>query len=515
MRCLIAGALAVLTAACSTMAPPPPVAEPSPSDPLRVEIADGRLRGVIADGVLSFKGIPYAAAPIGPLRWRPPQPVTPWRGERVADRVGAICMQRFNAEDNGVGPLPMSEDCLTLSVWTPEKHDQPLPVMVWIHGGGLVNGSGTAALYDGTALAQQGVVVVTLNYRLGRLGFFAHPALSAEQSGGPLGNYGFMDQIAALEWVRDNIGAFGGDPGNVTIFGESAGGVSVQRLMMIEAARGLFHKAISQSGAGFEVQARLRESIPGAPSAEQQGIEFARSLRVAEGDLAALRTVPADRIVEGPEPSMLGGFGPITDGVLLREDFMAALAGGRVAAVPLLIGSNALEFPLQPAQFEPMFAGLTRGQPNARATLMATYPSEALFRQNAVSDLIFGAPARAIAAGHARNGAPAFLYRFSVLSASMQGRLAGAPHASERQYVFRTLSASTWPTDSNDASRAEEMSAYWVAFAKTGDPNGESRAAWPRYDASVDMLLNFTNAGPTAQRTPDAASLDAITEGRR
>lgn len=484
-----------------------------PIDPVRALTSSGRLLGVAADGVISFKGVPYAAAPIGPLRWRPPQP-TSWRGERLADRVGPICMQAYNEEDNGVGPLPMSEDCLTLNIWRPEKHEALLPVMVWIHGGGLVNGSGTAALYDGAELARQGAVVVTLNYRLGRLGFFAHPALSAEQAGGPLGNYGFMDQIAALQWVRANIAAFGGDPGNVTLFGESAGGVSIQRLMMIDAARGLFHKAIVQSGAGFEAQARLREPGPAGPSAEAQGIAFAESLGVRDGDLARLREIPADRIVAGPEPSMLSGFGPITDGVLLREDFMDALAGGRIAPVPLLIGSNAVEFPLQPAQFEPMFAGLTRGRPEVRAALAAAYPNEAIFRQNAVSDLIFGAPARAIAAAHARSGRSAYLYRFSVLSGSMRGRLPGAPHASERQYVFRTLAASTWPTDANDEARAAEISAYWVAFARTGDPNGEGRPAWPRYDPGADLLLNFTNDGPTAQRTPDAASLDAIVAGR-
>lgn len=512
MRRLILAACIALASACSGL-PAEDVDLGAPTNPLRAETTSGRQIGVIEDGVVSFKGVPYARPPIGDLRWRPPQP--PIRRERLADAMGALCMQRYNPEDNGVGPLPMSEDCLTLNVWTPEKHDQPLPVMVWIHGGGLVNGSGTAALYDGAALARQGVVVVTLNYRLGRLGFFAHPALSAEQAGAPLGNYGLMDQIAALEWVRANIREFGGDPRNVTLFGESAGGVSVLRLMMIDQAGGLFHRAIVQSGAGFERMTRLRGDGDGGPSAETLGVMLAARIGVPNGDLAAMRAVPADVIVSGPEPSMMDGFGPIIDGLLLREDLMDALEGGRLAPIPMIIGSNALEFPTPASQFEVTMAGLMRGREADRPRLAAAYPDEAAFRQNVISDLLFGAPARAIAALHTRNGQPAYLYRFSVMSPAIRGRLAGAPHASERQYVFRTLSASPWPTDANDEVRAAEMSAYWVAFAKTGDPNGEGLPAWPRYNTGADVLLNFTNEGPRVQRTPDAAQLDAITAGRR
>lgn len=255
-----------------------------------VRIDSGRIGGRTDGTVAVFRGIPYARPPVGTLRWRPPHPVERWPGVRRADALGALCPQLYNVIDNGVGPLPMSEDCLALKVYAPARAaGAPLPVMFWIHGGGYVNGSGTAALYDGSALARQGGVVVTINYRLGRLGFFAHPALSREHPGEPLGNYAMMDQIAALRWVARNIRAFGGDPGNVTVFGESAGGNAVNLLMISPEARGLFQRAVSQSGPGRGHEFRL--DAPGTdvrPSAESLGASFARSLGVGD-DAAALR----------------------------------------------------------------------------------------------------------------------------------------------------------------------------------------------------------------------------------
>ncbi len=252
--------------------------------------------------------------------------------------VGAICMQKI-VPDNGVGPGPASEDCLTLNVFAP-ANARDMPVMVWIHGGGLVNGSGTAALYDGSALASQGVIVVTINYRLGRFGFFAHPALTAEQRGGPLANYGLMDQLAALRWVRRNIASFGGDPANVTVFGESAGGMSVNRLMMMREARGLFAKAIVESGVGREQGQTLSK-------AEVNGAAFAAKLG-ADSDAASLRAIPADKIVAAKELSVLDGEAPILDGKLLTENPATAFAEGHVARVPYMVGSNSLEFPVGP-----------------------------------------------------------------------------------------------------------------------------------------------------------------------
>jgi para-nitrobenzyl esterase len=468
-----------------------------------VRIEDGALKGVAADGVESFKGIPYAAPPVGPLRWRAPQPATPWTGVRAADKYGAICMQKVDPKDNGVAAGPPSEDCLTLNVFAPAGA-KGLPVMVWIHGGGFVNGSATAALYDGSALARQGVVVVTVNYRLGRFGFFAHPALSAEQKGTPVANYGLMDQIAALRWVHQNIAAFGGDPARVTVFGESAGGMAVNRLMMIGQARGLFSQAIVESGVGREKGQTLTQ-------AEATGAAFAAKLGAS--DLAALRALPADKIIAAGDPQVLSGELPILDGELLTENPAEAFAAGHEARVPYLVGSNSLEFPNPgAAMIKPKILHLT---PEQQAALVKAYGGQEAFDAHVVSDVIFGEPARWLAKQTASQGAPTWLYRFSVVSEKAPKMLqGGAVHASDRQYVFKTLSASTWPTDARDAALAETISAYWVAFAKTGDPNGAGRPAWPLYGAS-DELINFTNDGPVAEKTPDAAPLDALGAGQK
>ena len=481
------------------------------ADAPRASISTGDLIGAADGGVAAFKAIPYAAPPVGALRWRPPEPAAAWSGARDASNVGPICLQIYNPKDNGVGPLPASEDCLTLNVWTPAKGRARLPVMVWIHGGGFVNGSGTAPLYDGTALARQGVVVVTLNYRLGRFGFFAHPALTVESPTGPTANYALMDQIAALRWVAANIQAFGGDPEQVTIFGESAGGIAVNTLMISPAARGLFKRAIVESGAGRSPYPRLaRLNTGGQPSAEDRGVAFLKSIGVDAKDAAALRAIPADKIAGAPDPSVFDGFGPIVDGRIVPLAVPDAFAQGLEAPVPYIVGSNSLEFPIPPAQLPGALTGLLRLAPAAQADLAKAYPDRAAFEAHVLSDVIFGEPARSLAALHAANGRPTWLYRFSALSPSMRGKLGGAPHASEREYVFETLNASPWPTGGDDAKIAADMSGYWTSFAKHGDPNGGGRAKWPGYSKSADILLNFTDAGPVAQKTPDAASLDTI-----
>ena len=494
MRSIPLGGLAALVASLSL------VSGAAAAD--RVTIDAGALQGATADGVTSFKGVPFARPPVGVWRWRPPQRPDAWSGVRAADRYGAICMQKV-ARDNGVGLQPASEDCLTLNVFTPQaRAGGALPVMVWIHGGGLINGSGTAELYDGTRLAEQGVVVVTLNYRLGRFGFFAHPALSAETPRTYLANYGLMDQIAALQWVQRNIAAFGGDPGNVTLFGESAGGISVNRLMMIREAQGLFHKAIVESGAGREHGQTLAE-------AEIDGAAFAARLGVGGADPAALRAIPAEAIVAAGDLNLFKGEAPILDGRLLTENAIDAFGRGRTSRIPYLIGSNSLELP-------PAFAGAFRSQirltPEQQARAVAAYGSQAAYDAHIVTDVVFAEPARALARDHAISGHPTWLYRFSVVSAGAPKMLqGGAVHASDRQYVFQTLAQSPWPTDARDAALATTISAYWVAFARTGDPNGAGRPHWPAYN-SKDMLMDFTNDGPVARATPDAAALDAIAQ---
>jgi para-nitrobenzyl esterase len=477
-----------------------------------VRTQSGLVLGTSDEDVVAFKGIAYAAPPVGDLRWRAPRPPAPWSGTFTADRYGAICTQKYLPKDNGVGALPMSEDCLTLNVWRPMNEGSGrLPVMVWIHGGGFVDGSGTAALYDGSALSRQGVVVVTLNYRLGRFGFFAHPALTREDPKAPLGNYGLLDQIAALKWVKANIAGFGGDPNQVTIFGESAGGMSVNQLMVSPAARGLFERAIVESGVGGEYSVRLDETNPmGVPSAEAAGAAFAKSLGVDSADPAALRAIPADKIIAAGNPTPLGGSGPIIDGQVVTMDVSEAFAKGLEAKVPYIVGSNSLEFPIPVAGVEKMLGDVTHLTPDQRARIEAAYGDKDAFTTNIISDAIFTAPARRLAALHAKNGQPTWLYRFSVLSPSVRGVLKGAVHASERQYVFQTLNASPWPTGEQDKAAATAMSAYWTHFAKAGDPNGGGLPAWPAYSAREDRLLDFTNDGPVAEKVPHTERLDAI-----
>lgn len=489
-QCLIAGAIASVT--LSTQAS---------TKAGSAHIDSGVLEGVVAGEIVSFKGIPYAAPPVGQWRWRAPQPVKAWSGVRKADQVGALCMQKINPTDNGVGPPPASEDCLTLNVFAPAaKPAKPLPVMFWIHGGGFSNGSGTAALYDGTELAKQGVVVVTINYRLGRFGFFAHPALVKEAPGEPQGNYALLDMIAALQWVKRNVGAFGGDAGNVTIFGESAGGAAVNTLMISPPARGLFHKAISQSGLGRERRVPLDRAL-------DNGAQFAGRLGVANDDLAALRALTAEAILTGTEP--FADTSPVIDGKVVPEHIDVAFAAGRQAPVPYIAGSNALEFPFYAESMPGAIGEAMRFTPEQRTRLIAAYGSEDNFKTNVLSDVLFTEPARALTRLHVKSKHPAYLYRFSVLSAHAPPTTKATPHAQERQHVFKTLDTSPWKTDANDERAADLMSAYWVAFAKTGDPNGGKRPTWPL--ATPDArVFEFTNDGPVVGKQPNDPALDAI-----
>ena len=296
--------------------------------------------------------------------------------------------------------------------------------MVWIHGGSFSNGTGAAPVYDGSALAGHGVVVVTLNYRLGRFGFFAHPALSRETPQGPVANYGLLDMIAALRWVATNIHAFGGDPANVTIFGESSGAAAVNRLMIAPPARGLFHRAIQQSGNGREYTPRLRERNPdGLPSAEDSGKEFAVSMGVTNDDVAALRAIPAERIVAAGNRTAIEG-GPVIDGITLTMEVAEAFERGLEAPVPFISGSTSLELPIPPEMMEQTLArAVTKISAEDRAAMARSYASEAEFKRKFLSDLIFREPARFLAAAHAKNGHPTYLYRFDVLSTSMRSML--------------------------------------------------------------------------------------------
>ena len=320
--------------------------------PTQVAVDSGIVQGAIHAQVLFFKGIPFAAPPVGALRWRPPQPVEHWSGVRQARTYGADCMQIPFPSD--AAPLGMSpaEDCLYLNVWRPaQRTSRKLPVMVWIYGGGFVNGGSSPAVYDGSQFARDGIVLVSFNYRLGNFGFFAHPALSSEQRGNPLGNYALMDQIGALEWVQRNIAAFGGDPTNVTVFGESAGGMSVHVLLTTPLARGLFQKAIIESAGGRPGLLGSRPLRGGANSAEATGLALARRFGI-EGEgaaaLAGLRAIPASKLVSGLNMATAGRDatyvgGPILDGKLVLGAPTDLYDAGLGERVPLMIGANSMD----------------------------------------------------------------------------------------------------------------------------------------------------------------------------
>lgn len=316
----------------------------------QVRIETGQLQGGVEGQVVSFKGIPFAAPPVGVNRWRPPQPVQPWTGVRPALDYGSDCMQLpFPGDAAPLGVTPR-EDCLYLNVWTPAaRGGGKLPVMVWIYGGGFVNGGSSPAVYSGAHFAERGVVLISFNYRLGRFGFFAHPALTKADPSGQLGNYGYMDQIAALKWVQRNAAAFGGDPGEVTVFGESAGGGSVLMLLTSPLTRGLFQKAIIESGGGRTMltgSRRLRESVGSVQSAEAVGLAFAKEAGITGANAAALealRALPAERIVNGLNMATMDTptySGPMIDGKIVVETPEQAFRAGHECKVPLMAGAN-------------------------------------------------------------------------------------------------------------------------------------------------------------------------------
>jgi len=502
--------------------------------PTVVRVDGGELQGVVDDGVASFKGIPYAAPPVGELRWRPPQPPAPWTGGRPAAEFGADCMQgRFGPPPaaGAPGPPASSENCLFLNVWRPASATSgaKLPVMVWIHGGGFVFGSGSFPMTSGAQFARHGVVLVSLNYRLGRFGFFAFPALSRERPEEAKGNYAYMDQIAALQWVKRNIATFGGDPGNVTIFGFSAGGVSVHSLLASPMARGLFHKAIAESGGSRDsvLTARpLREDgvDPNYPvSAETIGLTFARSMGIEGSDpaaLAKLRVLSAEQVLRGaPAPTGTNAPSiettPILDGKLVTETAETAYKARRQPRVPLLLGSNSADTAgnrIKATTKEQLFAryGQWSGQAKAAYDPDGSGDLAALIAK-ANDDFGQAEPARFAANAFAANGSPVYLYRFSYVQAGMREQMrAGAPHGGEIAYVFDTLSAGRGgvPTP-EDQAVARMAQGYWVNFARTGDPNGPGLPPWPRHEPSKDVIFDFRADGSAgAGPDPRKARLD-------
>ena len=502
--------------------------------PTVVRVESGELQGVVDDGVASFKGIPFAAPPVGELRWRPPQPAARWTGVRQAAEFGADCMQgRFGPPPAAGAPAPPapSEDCLFLNVWRPASATSAakLPVMVWIHGGGFVCGSGSFPMTSGAQFAKHGVVLVSLNYRLGRFGFFAFPALRRERPEETKGNYAYMDQIAALQWVKRNIAAFGGDPDNVTIFGFSAGGVSVHSLLASPMARGLFHKAIAESGGSRDsvLTARpMREDgvDPNYPvSAETIGITFARSMGIEGTDpaaLASLRALSADKVLQGASAPAGANAPfiettPILDGKLVTETAETAYKARRQPRVPLLLGSNSADTAgnrIKATTKEQLFARYGQWSAQAKAAYDPDGSADlAALVAKANDDFGQAEPARFAANAFAANGSPVYLYRFSYVQTAMREQArAGAPHGGEIAFVFDTLSAGRGgaPTPEDEAV-ARIAHSYWVNFAKTGDPNGPGLPAWPRHDPSKDLIFDFRADGSAgAAPDPRKARLD-------
>src|SRR5947209_4893617 len=460
-----------------------------------VATRSGEVRGVTSSGITSFKGIPYAAPPIGPLRWKPPQPVLPWHDVRGADKTGAACMQPKDGLDSRT---PTSEDCLYLNVWRPAAAQAPskLPVMVWIHGGGFVGGTASGAGSDGTTLARNGVIVVTLNYRLGRFGWFAYPELTAEAAEAGTGNFGLMDQLAALRWVHDNIAAFGGDPAHVTLFGESAGGISVNALMCVPAARGLFGAAITESGFGRNIAAPL-------PVAEKMGSTFAKA--AGASNLAALRGLPAETVLNtGNDDPKAEPPGLILDGKLMQANIEQTFAKGAQAKVPWIVGSNNYEASLHPDRIANPDATLNALPAKIRKRAFAIYDPLKIGNKGAVvawllTDKNFTEPARLLAALHARSGQPVYRYFFSYVPEKARGRVPGTAHGDELRYVFGEFSPDAklkiTYTD-GDKRMAALVERYWTNFARSHDPNGFGAPPWPKDKRNDVLVLDWVGAYP-------------------
>ena len=509
---------AAFLAGCSDRVTEAPVEPPTLG--LDVEVTGGAIRGTgdtSPGGLKQYHGIPYAAPPTGALRWAPPAPVVPWEGVRDAGAPGPICMQRramsvpFYAAQQNRPPNRQSEDCLTLNVWTEaDRPDERRPVMVWIHGGGLVGGAGSK--HAGWQLAGKGAVFVTFNYRLGQLGFFAHPELSAESPEGVSGNQGFRDQIQALQWVRDNIPAFGGDPDNVTILGESSGGTSVAVLQASPLARGLFHRAIGQSGAPFHPMRHRTRDQSFAPSGESNGLRFAAAVAGEGGDqsLAALRDVPAERVLDTAQSSRdfsVYEYLPMVDGEVLVQDVATTFATGNQADVPTMVGSTSDESSAPVEQLAKVMAPGVRGfrmfaaamLPEAREELASQYPAatdEEATRswQDLLNDMNFNYPMRAWARGMTNVESDAFLYWFSWRPPVPNADYYGAFHGSFQMYLLGDLEGfRAMPTDA-DRDFSSMLAETWVRFARTGDPNGGPLPEWPAFNLEDEPYMEL---GPT------------------
>ncbi len=476
--------LIVLTAACTQ----------SDTNPI-VKIESGQSKGVTVEDVTAFKGIPFAAPPVGEWRWRPPQPVAAWTGVRSAENYAPFCAQPQSALlwfDLDV----ISEDCLTLNVWTPTLgENQRLPVMVWIHGGGYSQGTGNIPRLNSPALVKEGVVLVTINYRLAFFGFLVHPALQESHPGDPYGNYGLMDAVAALEWVNRNIAAFGGDPDNVTIFGESAGAGVVNTLMVMPSAAGLFHQAISQSSSvGLALDPYPDRRAGFQQPAEKAGHAFVEKLGLTDSEdiAAALRVLPTEELLAAMGER--DRFTPVVDGVLLPEQPGLAYARGHQYNVPYITGGVSWEASL----------GRSIGggfSPEMSARLVAQADKDRLYpgltgvelEDTIFGDLVVLSASRHVAKSMFDIGAPVYSYYFSYVADARRDKQPGVAHADDIAFVMQTLDTENDldHITPRDREISELISAFWVQFAKTGNPNGKGLPAWPAYDPDTGRVLEI------------------------
>ena len=471
-----------------------------------VRVETGLVEGVPIGESTVYKSIPFAAPPVAELRWRPPQPATPWKGVRRTDKFGPICMST-GVSVPGAAIEAVSEDCLSLSIWTPVKSpQQKFPVMVWIPGGGFTQESASIPLYWGDSLARRGVIVVTVNYRVGMLGFLSHPELTRESPNHSSGNYGLLDQIAALKWIKRNIAAFGGDPSRVTIWGQSAGSMSVSLLLASPPACGLFQRAIGESGAYFVPPAATYSAkelfLKGA---EQQGVRLASDLGAAS--LAALRKLPPEEFLKN---GLAGTMHPIIDGYAVPEEPYSAFVAGRQNDVPTLIGSNSNEGNSMIAGVNVKLATFAQDIGNAfggsvvvrdlAAEYLTYHPAttdqEAReSRANFERDLRYGWDMWTWARLQATTGrTKVFSYYFAHSPPYPQGSPFagwGAGHWAELNYVFDHLNQEPWAWSESDRALANLMTNYWTNFAKTGDPNGDGAPVWPNFTTEGERVLHF------------------------
>lgn len=480
------------------------------AQPAPVKVKEGLLQGTFENGLTIYKGVPFAAPPLGELRWRAPQPAAKWDGVRHADKFAPEPIQGGNSASG------KSEDCLYLNVWTPAKSpDEKIPVLVWIYGGGFNYGGTAESTYNGEKLAKKGVVLVSIAYRLGQLGFLAHPELSAENPHHTSGNYGLLDMMAGLKWIRENIAAFGGDPNKVTIFGESAGGIAVSMLCASPLAKGLFDGAISESGGSFgptRVTTFPGENMKTLHDAEAAGEAYAKGAGFAS--IADLRKVDADKL-----PAVRGLAWPITDGWVIPDDQYKLYEAGKYNETPILVGYNSDEGASfsPPKTPEDYIAAVKTRYGKFADDLIKAYPggtgTVAKTARDLSRDAAFGWHTWSWASLQATSGkSKVFYYYFDQHPVYPEGSPPagyGSPHGQEVAYVFGTLDTSNPQTTKTDLDISDAMGTYWTNFAKYGDPNGSGEPQWPVFNAANPVVMYFSQTahpGPV----PGAASLKVL-----